>query len=154
MDLVEQMIASDNPILKAAANDMKLFKGLKHDKEGLETVLKHTISHIRFRPKNHATFTDIACSSNTRFISVFQQLKESQKKKALLTKPDGIHTKEPDSILTFNLISNKYNTVSLDRWEIVSFIVIQEENIELLDRIANELLKRKIDKDLSDNKAK
>lgn len=155
MELVEQMIASGNATLKAAANDMKLFNGLKHDKEGIETFLAHTIAHIRFKKKNtSATLTDIVCSSNTKFIAVFSQLKTSQKKKALKIKSDGIHTKEPNSILTFNLESNKYNTIMLDKWEIVSFITIQEDNIELLDKVANELLKRKIDDDLSINKAK
>ena len=155
MDLVEQMISSGNATLKAAANDMKLFKGLKHDKEGIETFLMHTIAHIRFKKKNtSATMTDVVCSSNTRFIAVFSQLKTSQKKKALSTKFSKIHTNEPNSILTFNLETNKYNTIMLDKWEIVSFITIQEDNIELLDRIANELLKRKIDDDSSNSKVK
>ena len=67
----------------------------------------------------------------------------------MMTRVDGIKTKDPSTILTFNLIENKYYTVDLSIWEIVAFITITEDNIEVLDNVANELLKKKIDKDLT-----
>ena len=52
-------------------------------------------------------------------------------------------------MLTFNLIDNKYNTISLEKWEILSFLTMKEDNIEVLDKVANEMLKKQIDYDLS-----
>ncbi len=37
-------------------------------------------------------------------------------------------------------------------WEIVSFITMVPENIEVLDKVANEMLKRKIDDDIDKKK--
>ena len=94
------------------------------------------------------------CTSNTPFIEVFSKLKESEKKKALKSKNSGIKTNDHCSILTFNLIENKYNTIMLDFWEIVNFLTITPENIELLDKFVSDFLKRPIEKDLSEDKKK
>ena len=153
-DLVEKMAASGNKVLEAAANDLSKWSKLKHDKESLELFLQFNLVHLKFRPRGHATFKEIVCTSNNRFIKVFSSLKESQKKKAMNAKFDGIKTKDKTSVLTYNLLEGKYNTVDLSIWEIVSFITMSEDNVLLLDQVANEMLKRKIDKDLSGKKAK
>lgn len=108
---------------------------------------------MKFRPKGHATYKEIVCTSNNRFIKVFSSLKESQKKKAISTKFDGIKTKDPTSVLTYNIVEGKYNTIDLNWWELISFITMSEENVELLDQVANEMLRRPIDKDLTSKKA-
>lgn len=147
-DLVEKLASSGNKILEAAANDWSKWSKLKHSKIDLEFFLKNNIVHLKFRSKNAAVMKDIVCTSNTRFIAVFSALKDSLKKKALRTKFDGISTKDKTSIMTFNLIDNKYNTIDLSMWEIVAFLTITEDNIEILDKVANELLKKQIDHDL------
>ena len=154
VDLVEKMAASGNKVLEAAANNMQKWSKLKHDKESLELFLQFNLVHLKFRPKGHATFKEIVCTSNNRFIKVFSALKESQKKAALSTKFDGIKTKDKTSVLTYNLLEGKYNTVDLNMWEIVSFITMSEDNVILLDQVANEMLKRNIDKDMTGKKAK
>ena len=148
-DLVEKMAASGNKILEAAANNISKWSQLKHTKQDLEVFLKYNLVHLRFREKNHATFKEIVCTSNTRFIEVFSALKESDKKKALRSRFDGIKTKDKSSVLTYNLIEGKYNTVDLNMWELLSFIEMSEDNIEILDKVANEMLKRNIEKDLT-----
>lgn len=40
----------------------------------------------------------------------------------------------------------------LDNWEIVSFLTMTEDNIEILDKVANKLLKKVVEDDLSDKK--
>lgn len=69
-----------------------------------------------------------------------------------MSKFDGIKTKDKSSVLTYNLIEGKYNTVDLSMWELIAFITMSEDNVELLDKVANEMLKRKIDDDLSKKK--
>lgn len=148
VDLVEKMASSGNMVIEAAANDIGKWANLKHDKDGLELFLQYNLVHLKFRPKGYATFKEIVCTSNTRFIKVFSSLKESQKKSALRAKFDGIKTKDKGSVLTYNLVEGKYNTVDLNTWEIVAFISMSEDNVEILDKVANEMLKRKVDDDL------
>ena len=152
LDLIEKMAKSGNSVLEAAANDLAKWSKLKHSKQDLELFLQYNLVHLRFRPKGHATMKEIVCTSNTRFISVFSSVKASQKKKALRSRFDGIKTKDKNSVLTYNLIEGKYNTVDLSMWEIVSFITMVPENIEVLDKVANEMLKRKIDDDIDKKK--
>ena len=153
LDLVEKMASSGNKVLEAAANDFTKWSKLKHNKQDLELFLQYNLVHMKFRPKGHATYKEIVCTSNNRFIKVFSSLKESQKKKAISTKFDGIKTKDPTSVLTYNLVEGKYNTIDLNWWELISFITMSEENVELLDQVANEILRRPIDKDLTSKKA-
>lgn len=95
---------------------------------------------------------DIVCTSNTRFIKVFSEVKKSQKKEKLKIKNDGIRTKDPHSILTYNIIKDTYNTIDLSQWEIINFISMTEENIELLDQVINDLLKKQVIDDLTGKK--
>ena len=148
MDLVERLASSGNKILEAAANDWSKWSKLKHSKIDLEFFLKNNIVHLKFMPKNAATFKEIVCTSNTKFIAIFSALKDSAKKRALHSRVDGISTKDLTSVLTFNLVENKYNTIDLSRWEIVAFLTITEDNIEILDKVANELLKKEVIHDL------
>lgn len=148
VDLIEKMASSGNKILEAAANNWSKWSKLNHSKIDLEFFLKNNIVHLKFRPKNAVVMKEIVCTSNTRFISVFSALKDSLKKRALKSKFDGISTKDKTSVLTFNLIDNKYNTIDLTTWEIVAFLTITEDNIEILDKVANELLKKNIVHDM------
>ena len=85
---------------------------------------------------------------------MFSKLKASDKMKALRSKNSGIRTKDQKSILTYNLLEDKYNTIMLDAWEIVTFLTISPENIEVLDKVVNDMLKRPIQEDLSRNAKK
>ena len=153
IDLVEKMAKSGNKVLEAAANDMSKWSKLKHDKQGLELFLTYNLVHLKFKLKGKDTRKEIVCTSNNRFIKVFSALKESMKKRAMQTKFDGLKTEDKSSVLTYNLLEGKYNTVDLHEWEIVSFITMSEDNIDMLDKVANEMLKRKVDNDL-DGKSK
>lgn len=81
-------------------------------------------------------------------------MKASDKKTALKSKNKGIRTNDPKSVLTFNLIENKYNTVMLDFWDIITFLTITPDNIEILDSVANDMLKRPIENDLNSKNEK
>lgn len=148
LDLVEKLANSGNKVLEAAANDFSKWSKLKHNKQDLELFLQYNLVHMKFRPKNHAVMKEIVCTSNTRFIKMFSALKTSEKKHAKSTKFDGIKTKDLSSVLTYNLLEGKYNTIYLDVWEIISFITMSEDNVDILDAVTNEMLKRKIVDDL------
>ena len=50
---------------------------------------------------------------------------------------DGIRTNDTTSIMTYDLQSRTYKTVSLKAWEILNFISITPANVELLDSLVN-----------------
>ena len=151
-DLVEKLLDSGNKVLEAAGKDIGKWSKLKHNKEDLELFLQFNLAHIKFRPSGDVVMKDIVCTSNTTFINMFSKLKESDKKKAARAKNQGIRTKEKKQVLTYNLLENKYYTLPLDMWEIVSFLTISSDNIEILDQVVNDMLKRPIQKDLSERK--
>ena len=143
INLIDKLKSSGKEILEAQSNGIELWKNLKHNKHDLELFLQFNISELRFKPKDAKEFKTIVCTSNTRLISVFQALKEIDKKKAFRSTPfDGIKTKNSNSILTFNLIDNKYNTVLLSAWELGSFLTITENNLLIIDALLCDLLKR------------
>lgn len=146
VDLVEKLAKSGNEVLEAAAKRINKWKKLKHVKQDLELLLQFNIVHLKWKPAGHATFSEIVCTSNTRLIEVFSAIKESDKKKRLKAKNDGIRTQNPNSIMTFSLLDNKYYTINLDDWHIVNFISIDEDNIELLDKFINDILKNRTEK--------
>lgn len=148
MDIIQQLAKSGNKLLEAAANDMSQWQQLKHNKQDLELFLQFNLVNLRFKPKNKHSMQEIVCTSNTKFIEVFSKLKKSEKQKALKLKNDGIRTKDPNSILTYNIITNKYNTIDLSAWEIVNFISMTEDNIEILDDVLNNIMRKQIVDDL------
>ena len=148
LDLVEKLANSGNKVLEAAANDFSKWSKLKHNKQDLELFLQYNLVHMKFKPKKHIVMKEIVCTSNTRFIALFSARKTSQKNDAKKIKFDGIQTKDQSSVLTYNLIEGKYNTIDLSMWEIISFITMSEDNVDILDAVTNEMLKRKIVDDL------
>ena len=142
-NLIDKLKASGKEVLEAQGSGIELWKNLKHNKHDLELFLQFNIAELRFKPKDSKEFKTIVCTSNTRLISVFQALKESDKKKALKSTPfDGIKTKNSNSILAFNLVDNKYNTILLNAWELGSFLSITENNLLAIDALLCDLLKR------------
>ena len=148
MDIIKQLAKSGNKLLEAAANDMSQWQQLKHNKQDLELFLQFNLVNLRFKPKNKHSMQEIVCTSNTKFIEVFQKLKKSEKQKALKLKNAGIRTNEPNSVLTYNIITNRYNTIDLFAWEIVNFISMTEDNIEILDDVLNNIMRKQIVDDL------
>lgn len=143
LDLITQLKRSGEKLLETTAQGIELFSSLNHNKRDLELFLQYNLAELKFKPDAKKDFKTIVCTSNTRLIKVFQALKTFEKKKALASTPfSGIKTRNSSSILTFNLVDNKYNTVSLRAWEIRNFVTITEKNVEVLDVLLGDLLKR------------
>lgn len=142
--LIDQLKESGKKVLEAQADSVETWSKLRHNKRDLETFLQFNIAELRYKPKDSKDFKTIVCTSNTKLIKVFQAIKTLEKKKLLASAPfAGIKTKDSTSVLTFNLVDNKYNTVLLKAWELGSFITITEKNLEVLDMLLSDLLKRK-----------
>ena len=143
-NIIDKLKKTKKDFLKEQANSIELWKQLEHTKADLETFLQFHIAELRFLSKDAKGFKTIVCTSNLQLIAIFQALKEVDKKKALasISFHEGIRTKNSHSTLTFNLIDNKYNTISLRAWELGNFVTITPNNIQILDIILCDLLKR------------
>jgi len=143
ISFIDRLKASGKELLETQGAGIEMWKSLKHNKHDLELFLQFNVTELRFKPKDEHDFKTIVCTSNTRLIAVFQALKEIDKKKAIESTPfNGIKTKNSSSILTFNLVDNKYNTISLRAWELGNFVTITEKNLPTLDVLLCDLLKR------------
>jgi hypothetical protein len=142
-DFIEQLKESGNELLSAEARSAEAFKNLKHTKADLETLLAFSISEIEFKPKNSDKFQRMVCTSNTRFINVYSALKDIDKRKKIRTPFIGIHTKDPNSVDTYDLVDGKRKTLCLKSWRAINFVMLTEENVLVLDRLVNECLKKR-----------
>ena len=141
-DFVEDLKRSGNEFLEAEARSAEKLRKLKHTKLDLETLLANSIAEIEFKPRMSNDFQRIVCSSNIRFVNVFKALKKKDKEKKLASQFIGIHTKDPLSVDTYDLVEGKYKTVFLKSWRAVNFVLLTEDNVLVLDRLVRECLKR------------
>lgn len=142
---IELLKESGNKFLEKQSEYAEMWSKLKHTKADLELFLKHNIAELRFKPKGSSSETKtIVCSSNVRLIALFHAVKKSDREEILKKVPfGGIKTKEKNKVLTFNLVDDTYNTVSLKSWELGNFVTLTEDNVELLDLVVKDVLKRK-----------
>ena len=148
-NLIDRIKLSKNPLLISEMESLEKWENVLKlkNKHNLELFLQFNIAELRFKPKNSAKYANIVCTSNTQFIEIFKPLKESRKLDAQRSTPfSGIYTKNPFSIMTYNLLSNRYNTIMLKAWDVLNFITISPQNILVLDKIVNDILGRKIQK--------
>lgn len=81
-------------------------------------------------------------TGNTTLVKILSMKKADDKQKARSLKSAGMHTRDSKSVLIWDLIENKPKTIFLKAWQIMNFISISEDNILLLDRFLNEILKK------------
>lgn len=141
--LIATLRGSGNKVLEAAAKDAPKWLKLKHCKTDLELFLQFNLTHLRFKPLGGNEYSEGLYTSNTRLISVLQAKTAQQKKKAFQAKSDGMRTKDSLSVMSYNVIEGKPNTISLQAWEIIGFITINPENALILDEVLNDALSGK-----------
>lgn len=130
-----------NKLLEAELAGLSKWEKLRHTKEDLELFLNFNIAEIQYLTKD-SKLRSIICTSNTPLVNAFNTKKLEDKQAFAKECSAGIKTKERSSVDTWDLIANKRKTVSLTSWQIVNFITISPDNILILDKVFNELLKR------------
>lgn len=139
---ISDLKESKNKLLSGDAADLQRWDMLRHTKQGLETFLNFNIAKITFETAKKTEST-IICTSNTTFIKLFSVAKASDVKKIAKIKSKGLISKQPNQVLTWNLLENKYCTIPLKSWYIHPFewVTISPKNIEVLHKVTNDLLK-------------
>lgn len=141
--LIQLLRDSGSPALEAAAKDAPKWLKLRHCKGDLELFLQFNIAHLRFKPLGKDGYAEGLYTSNTRLASVLQAKTADAKKKAYRLRGDGMRTKDALSVMSYNIIEGRPNTISLQAWEIVGFITINPDNALILDQVLNCILNGK-----------
>lgn len=140
--VIDRMKASKNKLLVAEGKALSIWGKLSHNKEGLELFLTHNIAEIRFKPGKSDKYESLVLTGNNRLIKVYSALKPEDKKKFLASPFAGIRTKDPLTVDAYDLAAGKVKTISLRAWQILNFVTITEENVEVLDALVRECLRR------------
>ena len=130
-DLIESLKSSRNVFLKVEGEAIEKWKNLPHNKEGLDLFLKFNIAEVFYGN------TSFFCTSNLNLINrlnSFFNLKQFDK---------NDFESRRNLVLTWNLVDDKVISFSMENnWKILKFIPINPSNIQLLNKILNNLLKQ------------
>ena len=134
---IDTLKKSNNELLKNESEGIELLRSLRHNASDLKVFLANTVAEIRLRSGE-----TLICTSNNELVQKFS------KAKPVGGTPDANKTKifqneSRNFALTWDLMKNKYASVAGNDWQIMNFIVIRSENVEILHRTINELLKEK-----------
>lgn len=133
---IELLKRQDNRLLKNEGQGIELFKSLRHTKTDLDKFLQYVVAEIFTSSKKI-----LVCTSNEMLVKKFSPVKQIGN-----TLNKTIHspfeTSAKYNALTWDLLKNKYASISGDGWRILNFIVIDESNIDILHDVIVELLKR------------
>ncbi len=140
--VIDQLRESDNALVRATAKDYSKWSKLKHTKQDLELLLSFNIAEIRFRPKDQKEYVKAVVTGNQRFIKVYKAVKKKDKVKMAASSFAGLKTKDPGSVLAYDLVEKKFKTVVLESWQIVNFITLSEDNVLVLDELVRDCLRR------------
>ena len=121
-DILKTLRESNVALLKAEELDLKKWSRLKHNKTDFELFLQFNLAEIEFTTVDN-TESSILCTSNTALIKILNTKKQKDKKELANLKSSGITTKDLRSVLTWDLIENKYKTISLNSWQIKRFLI-------------------------------
>lgn len=139
-DILKTLRESDSLLLKAEGADLAKWSKLRHVKDDLELFLQFNIAEIQFKTMSGKD-ASVICTSNAALIKILQTKELKDKQKLVKYRGPGIHTKDKKSVMTWDLVSDKYKTISLSSWQIANFISINPDNILILDELINKLLK-------------
>lgn len=133
---IEELKKSNNVLLENEAKGIELFRTLRHNKHDLDTFLKYAIAEILTSSKKL-----LVCTSNEALVKKFSPIKTiGLTLEKTMRAP--FKTSEHHNALTWDLIKNKYASISGNSWQILNFVVIDENNIDILYSAILDLLKK------------
>lgn len=140
-DILKTLRESNNLLLKAEGADIAKWSKLRHTKSDFELFLQFNIAEVEFRTLDGKD-DSIICTSNIPLIKILGTKKQEDKKKLINMNNSGIASKDRRSVLTWDLVDNKYKTISLNAWQIQNFISIDPKNILILDELISKIIKQ------------
>jgi len=152
-DYIAMLNESDDPAVKTASKDLKMWSHLKANKKDLDFMLRYTLLHIFWRGEGEAVMSEDICTSNAWIIeNVFKYKKFSAVK-------GGLDKKFADNsfrLCTFSMTKEKAIVLDLHKWKLVpDLITLTSGNEEAVGKKLLEIMESN-DKQLKteDNKKK
>lgn len=139
-DIIQVLRNSSAKLLKAEGRDLAKWSKFKHNKKDFELFLQFNIAEVEFKTEDGKD-DSIVCTSNTSLIKLLNTEKAEEKKKLVKFKGPAIRSKDPNSVLTWDLSDNSYKTICMKSWQIVNFISISPKNVLILDELVRKNLK-------------
>lgn len=131
---------SDSEFLKTELNNMSKWANLKHNKKDLQFLLRFNIANIEYLNKDGKWISNYVTSNNV-LINLLQMSDNNfntyrkTKSHKLNANKTNIENKDNTKIITFDIYSNKFVTISLTAWAITDFLTINEKNVLLISEI-------------------
>lgn len=132
-DFFNTLQKSENALVAAAITSAAMWRKLRHTKEDLELLLAHNIAEIRFLPDGSTSYERAVVTGNNRFIEVYKAAKTRDKMVKSHTPFIGIKTRDPGSVMAFDLVAGKYKTIVLKSWQVMNLVTLAPNNILILD---------------------
>lgn len=139
-NIIQTLRESNAELLKAESKDLARWSKLKHIKQDFELFLQFNIAEIEFKTVD-GNDDSVVCTSNTALIKILDTKKPEDKKKLVKFRGPSLKSKDPNSVLTWDLVNNSYKTIYLNSWQIVNFISISPDNVLVLDELIKKILK-------------
>lgn len=132
-DLIETLKSSRNILLKAEGEAIEKWKNLPQSKEGLDLFLKFNIAEILYDR------TSYFCTSNVDLVNRILKILGSNNK----ISKNGFSSRR-NIVMAWDLVEDKIISFSMkNKWNILNLVPINPANIELLESILKDLLRRK-----------
>ena len=128
-------------LLEAELKTKNVFKGFKRTKSDLETLLTCAICVLEFTPKGKRA-KRMLCCSNVRFVNVFKSAKKKDAKKALTSPYTGMKTKDPMTVMTYDLVEGKIKTIPIlpNTWYVPHAWMFSVETVPAIAPLVKECL--------------
>ena len=129
-------------LLEAELMTKNVFKGFKRTKPDLETLLACAICVLEFVPRSGEP-KRMLCCSNIRFVNVFKSVKKKEVEKALKSPYVGMRTKDPLTVMTYDLVDGKPKTVSIkpNTWYVPHAWMFSDKTLPALVPLVRECIR-------------
>lgn len=125
-------------LLTESKEDIEKWGKLKHNKECLELFLANNIAEILFETKDKGEIK-MLLTSNVELVKRLNRVVPPIT--PIPTDNDDIFKcKAKNMVLTWNIPFNKFASIHGSKWQIMNFITIKKENVELLHEALNNLI--------------
>lgn len=149
-DFIALLNESNDPAVKQASKDLKMWSHLKANKKDLDFMLRFTLLHIFWRGKSSTVVSEDICTSNVYIIeNIFKYKKFSAVKGGL----DKKFSADPLRLCTFSMTDEKAVTLDLYEWKLLpDLITLTSGNEEAVGKKLLEIMDRNRKKLKTDEK--
>lgn len=131
---IEKLKSSSNSLIENEAIGLETFKTLRHTEEDLAKFLRYSIAEVLLSNGN----TKVFCTACAPLIKKFVLAKNEEEKKPI---PNLSFLRNPNNKIVWDFVKNNTTRIRGKDWQILNFVVVDESNVDILNRTILDLLK-------------